>query len=138
MIKCKILTVVEDALEIMMLRRSLDAMNIYYEIIETTNSEDALIVLGGLADENKLPNIIFTDVNDSKVNGLKFLNIINSTVILNEIPSIIITTSNIHSEMIMNLSIEIIGYIRKKMKYTAYLEKLKSIMEYQNCQLKAS
>jgi len=138
MIKCKILTIAEDAMEIMMLRRSLDAMNIFYELIEASNSDDALIILGRLADENKLPDVIFTDVTDSKVNGVEFLNIINSTVVLNEIPTIIITSFDTHPTMTMNLSIEILGYIRKKMNYNAYLEKLQSFMASQNCQLKAS
>lgn len=114
----------------MKLRRCLDTLNIGHNLIEADNGEDALIILGELADTDMLPNVIFVDINASKMNGFELLNIFKSDPILRNIPSVLLTTCDSHAKMIQELRITVTGNIRKKLKYSEYLKEIKSLFEY--------
>ena len=122
--------VTNDSLEVMKLRRCMDTLNINHNLIEADNGEDALITLGELADTNMLPNAIIVDINASKMDGFELLNIFKSDPILKNIPSVILTNCDTHTEMIEELRINVTGNIRKQLKYSEYLKEVKSLFEF--------
>lgn len=117
-----ILLIVDDPMEIMKLRRSIDGVNITHNIIETSNGEDALIALGELAESSTLPDFIFMDISMKKINGFDFLKILKSNSDLKNISTVVLTNKKSHIEVLISLKLEITGYIMRHDKYNDYLE----------------
>jgi len=125
----KILLVEDDAIEIMKLRRTMESLNLPHNIIEANNGEEAL---ESLQDPKELPDLILLDLNMPKMNGIEFLNLLKGIEDLKLIPTIILTTSGNHKDILTCYRLGISGYITKPTKYTDYLEKLRSLFEYWN------
>lgn len=124
-----ILMITNDCMESMKLRRCMDSMEIDHEIVEANNGMDALITLGEMADQDKLPNIIFIDANTSKIDGFEILNILKSDAVLKNIPSVILTNCGTHVKLINELKIDFTGNIRKNIKYSDYLKEVHKLFE---------
>ena len=125
----KILLVEDDSIEIMKLRRTMESLDLPHNIIEAGNGEEAL---ESLQDPKNLPDLILLDLNMPKMNGIEFLNLLKGIEDLKLIPTIILTTSENHKDILTCYRLGISGYITKPTKYTDYLEKLKSLFEYWN------
>ncbi|WP_010229617.1 response regulator [Gillisia marina] len=125
----KILLVEDDSIEIMKLRRTLDSLNLPHDIVEAGNGKEAL---EALEESDYLPDLILLDLNMPHMNGIEFLEHLKSDDILKLIPTVILTTSEDHKDILTCYRLGISGYITKPTKYTDYLEKLKSLFEYWN------
>lgn len=122
-----ILLIEDDTIEIMKFNRVLSFLNSNHSITEVNNGEDALALL---ENAEKLPDIILLDLNMPKMNGIEFLNALKDHDILKFIPTIILTTSNNHRDMIECYKIGIAGYILKPLKYEDYRSKIKALLDY--------
>lgn len=122
-----ILLIEDDAIEVMKFNRVLSTLKMNHKIIEANNGEEALEIL---KLKNTIPDIIILDLNMPKINGIEFLKILKQDEYLRYIPSIILTTSNNHKDLLECYKIGIAGYVLKPLKYEDYLDKIKKTLEY--------
>jgi len=125
--KLSILLIEDDTIEIMKVNRTINSLGLPHQITEAENGEKALEIL---KKKDQLPDIIFLDLNMPKINGIEFLKILKSDSVLKYIPTIILTTSANHKDVLECYRIGIAGYIIKPLRYEDYVQKLKCVMEY--------
>ncbi|WP_133644503.1 response regulator [Zeaxanthinibacter enoshimensis] len=124
-----VLFIEDDTIETMKLQRTLKQANLNHQITEKKNGEEALIFLRSGA---KLPDIILLDLNMPKMNGIEFLRILKEDEVLKYLPTIILTTSKNHSDLLECYKIGIAGYVIKPLKYQEYEAKLITLFNYWN------
>ncbi|GHC47031.1 response regulator [Ulvibacter litoralis] len=122
-----ILFIEDDVVETMKMNRTLVKLGLIHAIQEAKNGEEALRIL--MTKEN-LPDIILLDLNMPKVNGLEFLKIIKADERLRYIPTIVLTTSNNHKDLLECYEIGIAGYVLKPLKYEDYVSKMEKLLAY--------
>ena len=123
----QILLIEDDTIEIMKFNRVLSSLEAKHSITEVHNGEDALELL---QNSESLPDIILLDLNMPKMNGIEFLTALKANDLLKFIPTVILTTSNNHRDMIECYKIGIAGYILKPLKYEEYRSKIKALLDY--------
>ena len=123
----QILLIEDDTIEIMKFNRVLASLESKHRITEVNNGEDALELL---EKSEKLPDLILLDLNMPKMNGIEFLTALKTNAVLKFIPTVILTTSNNHRDMIECYKIGIAGYILKPLKYEEYRSKIKALLDY--------
>ena len=112
-----ILLIEDDAIEVMKFNRVLKSMDLNHKITEANNGEEALTIL---REKSIIPDIIVLDLNMPKINGIEFLSILKQDDVLKYIPSIVLTTSNNHKDVMECYRIGIAGYLLKPLKYEEY------------------
>ena len=122
-----ILLIEDDTIEIMKFNRVLTTLDLKHKIIEANNGEEALTIL---KNKDIVPDIIISDLNMPSMNGIEFLEILKKDDYLRYIPTIILTTSNNHKDVLECYKIGIAGYILKPLKYEDYVEKIKRVLQY--------
>lgn len=122
-----ILLIEDDAIEVMKLNRAIKTFQLEHSVIEAHNGEEALRILD---NKSKLPDIILLDLNMPKINGLEFLKILKNDEILKFIPTIVLTTSSNHKDVLECFKIGIAGYILKPLKYEDYISKIEKVLSY--------
>tara|TARA_R110002072_G_scaffold209497_5_gene367141 strand:- start:13159 stop:13572 length:414 start_codon:yes stop_codon:yes gene_type:complete len=123
----KIMLIEDDMIEVMKLNRTISKLELKHKIIEANNGEEALILL---SEKDNLPDIILLDLNMPKINGIEFLNILKNDDSLKYIPTVIITTSNNHKDLLECYKIGVSGYVLKPLKYEAYVDKIEKLLSY--------
>jgi len=89
--------------------RSLRLSGIELEaVLEAGNGEDALALVQG-----NTPDMIFSDINMPKMDGLEFLRHLREVPAAKDVPVVMITTEGSQSRVIEALSLGAKGYIRK-------------------------
>jgi CheY-like chemotaxis protein len=78
------------------------------------------------------PDIIFLDLNMSRINGVQFLNIIRKDAVLKLIPVVIYTTSKSVAEMELCLSLGAVDFITKPYTLAEFVKRLKFIFTTQH------
>jgi len=122
-----ILLIEDDAIEVMKFNRVLKSMEQNHKITEANNGEEALAIL---KEKAIIPDIIVLDLNMPKINGIEFLEILKKDDVLKYIPSIILTTSNNHKDVMECYRIGIAGYLLKPLKYEEYTSRVKKLIDY--------
>jgi len=122
-----ILLIEDDAIEVMKFNRVLTTLKMNHKIIEANNGEEALAIL---QEKEIIPDIIILDLNMPRINGIEFLQILKSDDYLKYIPSIILTTSNNHKDVMECYKIGIAGYVLKPLKYEDYVDRIRKMLEY--------
>lgn len=122
-----ILLIEDDTIEVMKFNRVIKTLNLNHKIIEANNGEEALEIL---RIKEIIPDIILLDLNMPKLNGLEFLRILKNDESLKFIPSIVLTTSSNHKDLLECYKIGIAGYLLKPLKYDDYMERIKKLLDY--------
>ncbi|MCO6149185.1 response regulator [Flavobacterium sp. NRK1] len=122
-----ILLIEDDTIEVMKFNKVLKNLEHNHKIVEANNGEEALLLL---KEQTIVPDIIVLDLNMPKITGLEFLEILKKDDILKYIPTIILTTSNNHKDLLECYRLGIAGYILKPLKYDDYVERVKKLIEY--------
>jgi CheY-like chemotaxis protein len=122
-----ILLIEDDAIEVMKFNRVIKKLELNHKIIEANNGEEALNIL---TVEKIIPDIIILDLNMPKLNGIEFLDILKNDEVLKYIPSIILSTSSNHKDMLECYKIGIAGYVLKPLKYEDYVDRITKLLEY--------
>lgn len=122
-----ILLIEDDAIEVMKFNRVLTTLKMNHKIIEANNGEEALTIL---KEKEIIPDIIILDLNMPRINGIEFLQILKNDDYLKYIPSIILTTSNNHRDVMECYKIGIAGYVLKPLKYEDYVDRIRKMLEY--------
>ena len=122
-----ILLIEDDTIEVMKFNKVLKNLDHNHKIVEANNGEEALAILN---EKTIVPDIIVLDLNMPKITGLEFLGILKNNDILKYIPTIIVTTSNNHKDLLECYKLGIAGYILKPLKYDDYVDRIKKLIEY--------
>lgn len=124
-----ILFIEDDMIERMKFERTVSKLGFENKIIEASNGEEALHIL---EQKGAIPNIIFLDLNMPRISGLEFLQKLKSDERLRFIPTIVLTTSNNHKDLLECYRIGIAGYILKPLKFDDYVDKINKVLSYWN------
>ena len=122
-----ILLIEDDAIEVMKLERTLSKLETKHHIVKANNGEEALEIL---KSGNKLPDIVFLDLNMPRMSGTEFLETLKADDVLKYLPTIILTTSENRADLLKCYQIGVAGYIIKPLKYADYESKLKKVLDY--------
>ncbi len=122
-----ILLIEDDAIEIMKLERTLSKVETKHNIVKASNGEEALEILNS---GQKLPDIILLDLNMPRMSGIEFLEVVKDDIILQYLPTIILTTSENRADLLKCYQLGIAGYIIKPLKYEDYESKMKTVLAY--------
>lgn len=125
--KLNILLIEDDAIEVMKLHRTISSKGLDHNIIEANNGVEALEIL---KNKEELPDIILLDLNMPKINGIEFLSILKADEVLKYLPTIVLTTSQNHKDILECYKIGIAGYVIKPLKYQEYVEKIEKVLAY--------
>lgn len=109
----QILLVEDDQLDVIDIKRTLDKMNIFYQMRVAKNGEEALELLEAY---NQNPDIILMDINMPKMDGLELLGIIRQNNLWKNIKCFIITTSSEKTDKQKAEQLGVSGYIIKPFK----------------------
>lgn len=123
----RVLLIEDDKIEVMKFNRTISKLQLNHQIIEANNGEEALNIL---TKRDRLPDIILLDLNMPKVNGIEFLSILKKNDYLKYIPTIVLTTSSNHKDMLECYKIGIAGYVIKPLKYEDYMKKINKVLSY--------
>lgn len=122
-----ILLIEDDAIEVMKLERTLSKVETKHNIVKATNGEEALEILNS---GQKLPDIILLDLNMPRMSGIEFLEVVKDDIILQYLPTIILTTSENRADLLRCYQLGIAGYVIKPLKYEDYETKMKLLLQY--------
>ena len=123
----KILLIEDDLIEIMKFKRTISKLNLNHKLIEAKNGEEALSILN---KKDQIPDIILLDLNMPKISGIEFLKILKNDEVLKYIPTIVLTTSKNHKDVLDCYKIGIAGYVLKPLKYEDYVLKIENVLSY--------
>jgi CheY-like chemotaxis protein len=107
----QILLVEDDELDVIDIRRTLDKMNIVYQLLHARNGEEALKLLG-----NGMPDVALVDMNMPKMNGLEFLQAVRAHPEWKGLKCFVITTSDEKVDRVAAKELGVSGYIVKPLK----------------------
>ncbi|MDH5366263.1 MAG: response regulator [Cyclobacteriaceae bacterium] len=124
-----ILLVEDDLIDAMTVGRALKEVNITNEIKHVKNGEEAIEYLNN--SHNKIPALIFLDLNMPKMNGIEFLKerFVHGEA-YKHIPVIVLTTSKDGDEITECFNNCIAGYMVKPIDFYDFIEMMKSINSY--------
>ena len=122
-----ILLIEDDKIEVMKFHRTLKKLFLKHNVVEANDGEEALKVL---EDRAHLPDIILLDLNMPKISGKEFLRILKNDDELKYLPTIILSTSSNHKDLLECFEIGIAGYIIKPLKYEDYIAKIERVLAY--------
>ena len=115
-----ILLAEDDQLDVMNIKRTLDKMNILYQLHETKNGEEAIDKLKALEAEgaDKLPDFVLLDINMPRMDGLELLSVIRAHETWKHLKCFVITTSVEKVDKQKAKSLGVSGYIVKPLRLT--------------------
>ena len=114
----KMLVVEDNDDDVCFIRRAMVRSNIAAELVVTTNGEEALDYLGGIAshavrDTSEWPHLILLDLKLPKVDGLKVLQRIRADSRMRHIPVVIFTSTREPGDLGSAFKYGANSYIRK-------------------------
>ena len=102
-------------------------VNFSCAVVEATSGEQALSYLNGF--ENTV-NIIILDLHMPQMNGLRFLEKLKSNINYRNTPVVIMSNSEDYADLDKCYDYGIVGYINKPTDFSAYSQKVKSLLKY--------
>jgi len=140
----EVLLIEDDAVDAMTVRRVFESQGLPHELRVVTGGAAALDYLWsgrepGSGPVRHLPRLIMLDLNMPGMTGLEFLTAIKSDHDLRRIPVIILSTSDLESDIQASYGGGVAGYFVKPLEHTQFVGTVKSILRYwELCQLPRS
>jgi CheY-like chemotaxis protein len=110
----RILLVEDDELDIISVQRSLNKLNMDYDLQIAHNGKEAVAVL---EKAQSMPDVVLLDMNMPKMNGIELLTFIRNDERLKDLKIFIVTTSSDPAERKATEKLGISGYIIKPLSY---------------------
>ena len=123
----KILLIEDDMIEVMKFNRTVSGLGLKHKVIEANKGEAAIKLL---EIKKILTDLILLELNMPRLDGIEFLTFLKQDHILKYIPTIILTTSSNHRDLLKCFEIGVSGYILKPLKYEDYITKIQRVLQY--------
>lgn len=127
-----VLLVEDDPGDQKLVRVSLKAQKIANELHIVDSGEEALDFLyhRGSHSGAPRPDLILLDLNMPGIGGKEFLRRVKQDELMNNIPIIILTTSDADKDILDSYSLQASGYVKKPVELQELKEVMKEITEY--------
>lgn len=122
-----ILLVDDDKIERLKFKKACKEINVNNTVIEAVNGEAALSIL---QQEEYSFDLIISDINMPRMNGFEFLSALKRLKKFEYIPVVVMSTSEQKKDLKKSYKLGISGYFSKPLKYSDYLKKVSSLLEY--------
>jgi CheY-like chemotaxis protein len=131
----QILLVEDDHVDVMNMQRAFKKLNINNPLNIAFNGIEALNMLRGTNGKPKLvpaPQIIITDINMPKMNGIEFIRELRNDPEFSTISIFVITTSNDSSDKVNAFNLNVAGYILKPLSFEKFVNTISILNNYWN------
>lgn len=122
----KILLVDDDEIQRLKFKKVCKIINYDVTIFEAINGENAFTFL----EDNNSFDLIVSDLNMPRMNGLEFITKIKNNPKYNNIPLVVMSTSKDKSDLKKCYDFGISGFFSKPSKFSEYSKKVVSLLEY--------
>jgi CheY-like chemotaxis protein len=123
-----LLLVEDDEVDVLTVRRALKTLNVDNPVISAPDAEAALAYLDN--HDLEKPWFILLDLNMPGTNGIEFLAHLRFHPHFNDIPVIILTTSNEDSDIQRCFQQGIAGYFVKPVDYERFIDLMRTVIDY--------
>lgn len=100
-----------------------------HHVVDGREGLDFLQKIGNYADAPR-PDLIFLDLNMPRMNGAEFLAAVKSNPLLNDIPVIVLTTSDVENDVVRCYQLGAASYITKPVDMPQFISAIYQIGEY--------
>jgi CheY-like chemotaxis protein len=128
-----ILLVEDDLGDQRLIEKSLCNEKILNELVTVNNAENALQYLQRCQDSDKespRPDLILLDLNMPGMGGKEFLKHIKNNPELNDIPVVVLTTSDSEQDVLESYKLQAAGYIKKPVTLQGFQQMMSDMEEY--------
>ena len=113
-----ILLIEDDQLDIISVQRSLNRLELEYELYTAFNGIEGLNILRKkLSTGEQLPEVILLDLNMPKMNGIEFLKVIRSDADFKHLKVFVMTTSGEDTDRQLTEQLGVSGYLIKPLNF---------------------
>lgn len=130
-----ILLVEDDHIDVMNVQRAFKKTNITNPLHISFNGVDALNMLKGTNGKPRLtptPQIILTDINMPKMNGIEFIQELRNDPEFKSISVFVLSTSNDESDKLRAYDLNVAGYILKPVSFEKFVSAISILYNYWN------
>lgn len=130
-----IMLVEDDHIDVMNVQRAFKKNNITNTLYIAFNGVDALNMLKGIDGKPKispLPQIIITDINMPKMNGIEFIKELRNDPELQSIIVFVLSTSNDENDKIEAYKLNVAGYILKPVSFEKFVGSIAILSNFWN------
>ena len=122
-----ILLVEDDQVDALATRRALRELGVSNPLVVCENGAAGL---AWLRDAPEPPCMVLLDLNMPVMNGIEFLQNVQSDDRLRRIPTVVLSTSDEQDDRIRSFDLGAAGYMAKSMDYRRFVESMRSIDAY--------
>lgn len=122
-----ILLVDDDKIERLKFKKACKEVNSGSTVFEAQNGE---LALNALNNSEFSFDLIISDLNMPRMDGFEFLSALKNNVKYKYIPVVIMSTSESKVDLERCYELGISGYFSKPLKYSEYIKKVTSLLEY--------
>lgn len=122
----KILLVEDDELDVISVQRTLEKLEVKYDLYTAYNGIEALGMLNS-GDNPLMPDVVLLDLNMPRMNGIEFLRTIRKDSRFDDMKVFIMTTSSETVDRSTTEQLGISGYILKPLSYIGNIKRADSM-----------
>jgi CheY-like chemotaxis protein len=100
-----------------------------HHVVDGREGLDFLQKLGKYADAHR-PDLIFLDLNMPRMDGCEFLAEIKANPLFNDIPVVVLTTSDVENDVVRSYQLGAASYITKPMDMSQFINAIHQLNEY--------
>jgi CheY-like chemotaxis protein len=114
-----ILLIEDDPLDVISVQRSLNKLDIQYELFTAFNGVEGLTFLENrVKNKEVLPHVLLLDLNMPKMSGIEFLRKLRDDQLMSSIKVFVMTTSADDKDRNITKQLGVSGYIIKPLNFT--------------------
>ena len=100
-----------------------------HHVVDGQEGLDFLYKKNSYTDKPR-PDLIFLDLNMPRVNGCEFLKVVKANEQLSDIPVIVLTTSDVESDIVRSYQLGAASYISKPVDMQQFISAINQIGDY--------
>ncbi len=100
-----------------------------HHVIDGSEGLDFLQKVGKYANAPR-PDLIFLDLNMPRMNGCEFLEAMKANALLNDIPVVVLTTSDVENDVVRSYQLGAASYITKPVDMSQFISAIHQLNEY--------
>jgi two-component system response regulator len=111
--------------------RALKKSKVPLSVVVARDGVEALDALGihGQGGGCALPDLVLLDIKVPKISGLEVLRVIRQTPVTEQLPVVMLTSSDEPSDVISATRLRVSHYIRKPVDYDEFMQQIAAVLE---------